>query len=182
VRLQHTPRYRTGWKRRERRGAMRDSERPLSGTADRAARRAMNNTAPPIAIATLSAFTPRSPNQGASRARSTSGSTASCPTSTPRLNDSSAVGSWLRRGAISRSALAKPKPWMRPKGKVMRQRLRASCRMGFRFRRRQSRARSRALDEGARGEYSQRGQRQCDRVREGEGAHCAPIANGRRRR
>ena len=86
-----------------------------------------NSTPPPTAMARLDALTPRSPNQGARRAASVSGSaiesTASWPSSTPRLNETSAIGTCARGSAISRSAPAKPKPWMRPKGKVIRQRL-----------------------------------------------------------
>ena len=74
----------------------------------------------------LKARTPRSPNQGARRAASTRGrataSTASWPSSTPRLNDTSATGTRARGSAMARSAPAKPNPCTRPNGNVMRQR------------------------------------------------------------
>jgi len=88
-----------------------------------------------MAMARLRVLTPRSPNQGALRAARTSGRaserTASWPISTPRLKETSAIGTCARGSAISRSAPAKPKPWMRPKGKVIRQRLLASVTKRF---------------------------------------------------
>ncbi len=62
---------------------------------------------------------------------STSASTASWPASTPRLNSSSAGPTSPAGSPSSASTPAKPKPWMDPNGRVIRQRPAASATKKF---------------------------------------------------